>query len=411
MNRTSAGDSNRHPFVDGHPPSPGESRGFSPDPGDAAQETLRRELAPLKMGALQRRALEAGADPGAVDAALDAEDGRAALTALILHPAGAPPPVESAEATGGEDGGGGDDEDEEVGEWFPVGAVFVAANRSAVLIGELSEGVAVRVAGVASLRNAIEGHRVDGQQAFEWKEEDAKWAGLIGVVLEIDSENGIVRVDTAEKSNGSGEAVEAAVGYVPAAAVAEVRGGVGGQSDGGGGEADLSEGAVRAREVDRQLRLAESQELHMRLQRHQHMQGGGAHALREELQGLKLMALYARGSNAGVAAAVLEDAMDSEEPKAALIELIVNQPVFSEQHEQEHEQQRRRLQEDQLQEQQQAAHVEMEQNREQQRQRLLQQTQDDNDGDEEDVQPQSLPAAPAPAGGLMFPPQASPSRR
>jgi hypothetical protein len=56
---------------------------------------------------------------------------------------------------------------------------------------------------------------------------------------------------------------------------------------------------------------------------------GGTQALLEELQGLKLMVLYGRGSDAGVAAVLLDDAMDSDEPKAALIELIVKQPAPS----------------------------------------------------------------------------------
>ena len=38
------------------------------------------------------------------------------------------------------------------------------------------------------------------------------------------------------------------------------------------------------------------------------------------------MVLYGRGSDAGVAAAALDEAMESDEPKAALIELVVNQP-------------------------------------------------------------------------------------
>ena len=40
--------------------------------GDRSLELLRAELAPLKMGALQKRALAAGADADAVDGALDA---------------------------------------------------------------------------------------------------------------------------------------------------------------------------------------------------------------------------------------------------------------------------------------------------------------------------------------------------
>jgi hypothetical protein len=49
-----------------------------------------QELAPLKLAALQRRALAAGAGAGAVDAALDAEDASAALRELLLRAPDAP---------------------------------------------------------------------------------------------------------------------------------------------------------------------------------------------------------------------------------------------------------------------------------------------------------------------------------
>ena len=51
---------------------------------DRSLALLRAELAPLKMGALQKRALAAGADADAVDEALDAEDVKATLTELIV---------------------------------------------------------------------------------------------------------------------------------------------------------------------------------------------------------------------------------------------------------------------------------------------------------------------------------------
>ena len=48
-----------------------------------------------------------------------------------------------------------------------------------------------------------------------------------------------------------------------------------------------------------------------------------ASALREELQGVRVMELHARAAAEGVGEALLEDAMDSAEPRAALIELLV----------------------------------------------------------------------------------------
>jgi len=46
-------------------------------------------------------------------------------------------------------------------------------------------------------------------------------------------------------------------------------------------------------------------------------------ALREELQSLRLMQLYARAEAAGVATKLLDDAMDGAQPRAAMIELLL----------------------------------------------------------------------------------------
>ena len=48
-----------------------------------------------------------------------------------------------------------------------------------------------------------------------------------------------------------------------------------------------------------------------------------ASALREELQDVRIMELHARATAEGVGEALLEEAMDSAEPRAALIELLV----------------------------------------------------------------------------------------
>eukprot|EP01045_Picozoa_sp_COSAG04_P025623 COSAG04_NODE_3397_length_2856_cov_1.203845_2_plen_336_part_00 len=52
-------------------------------------------------------------------------------------------------------------------------------------------------------------------------------------------------------------------------------------------------------------------------------QGEELQALREELEGLRVMALHKRAASAGVDAATIEDAMDGEAPKAALVELLL----------------------------------------------------------------------------------------
>ena len=49
-------------------------------------------------------------------------------------------------------------------------------------------------------------------------------------------------------------------------------------------------------------------------------------ALRSELNGLRLMALQKRAADAGVADTDLEDAMDTTDPKAALIALVLALP-------------------------------------------------------------------------------------
>ena len=46
-------------------------------------------------------------------------------------------------------------------------------------------------------------------------------------------------------------------------------------------------------------------------------------ALREELQSLRLMQLHARAEAAGVATELLDDAMDGPQPRAAMIELLL----------------------------------------------------------------------------------------
>ena len=53
-----------------------------------------------------------------------------------------------------------------------------------------------------------------------------------------------------------------------------------------------------------------------------------ASALREELQGVRVMELHARAAAEGVGEALLEDAMDSAEPRAALIELHKSSIAF-----------------------------------------------------------------------------------
>ena len=47
-----------------------------------------------------------------------------------------------------------------------------------------------------------------------------------------------------------------------------------------------------------------------------------ASALREELQGVRVMELHARAAAQGVGEALLEDAMDSAEPRATPIQVI-----------------------------------------------------------------------------------------
>ena len=56
-----------------------------------------------------------------------------------------------------------------------------------------------------------------------------------------------------------------------------------------------------------------------------------ASALRDELQSLRTMELHARAAAAGVGGELLEDAMDGLQPKAALIELLVqdSRPYYS----------------------------------------------------------------------------------
>jgi hypothetical protein len=51
--------------------------------------------------------------------------------------------------------------------------------------------------------------------------------------------------------------------------------------------------------------------------------------LREELGGLRVMALHKRASSAGVSDVAIEEAMDSSDPKGTLIELLLAQPVLS----------------------------------------------------------------------------------
>ena len=53
-----------------------------------------------------------------------------------------------------------------------------------------------------------------------------------------------------------------------------------------------------------------------------------ASALREELQSVRVMELHARAAAEGVGEALLEDAMDSAEPRAALIELYKSSIAF-----------------------------------------------------------------------------------
>ena len=99
-----------------------------------------------------------------------------------IEPAPSIPPPAALQQAGGSSNA---EEEEDAGEWFPVGALtFPTAqphgNPAPAPILKLEgvrKGMLVRVGGVPQLRRAIEGHRIDGQQAFEWKDEDAKWSG------------------------------------------------------------------------------------------------------------------------------------------------------------------------------------------------------------------------------------------
>ena len=52
-------------------------------------------------------------------------------------------------------------------------------------------------------------------------------------------------------------------------------------------------------------------------------------ALREELGGLRVMVLHARATDAGVEAALVDDAMDGADAKATLIEMILEKSFGS----------------------------------------------------------------------------------
>ena len=58
------------------------------------------------------------------------------------------------------------------------------------------------------------------------------------------------------------------------------------------------------------------------LQQHASMQGSQG-SLRQELMGLRLKEIRARAKQAGVSADALEEAVDSDDPKEATIELLI----------------------------------------------------------------------------------------
>ena len=145
------------------------------------------------------------------------------------------------------------------GEWFPVGALTTvegdgSASGRDLRLRELYEGMVVRVGGVRRLRSAIETHTIDGQPAFAWKEEDSKWAGVGGVVLEVDP-GGVVRVDTETSLSSStrDQWLRLPGGEEFSPHEQQVQ--------------DEERAAIARREEEVRLRVAESQQLHLRLQR------------------------------------------------------------------------------------------------------------------------------------------------
>jgi hypothetical protein len=87
------------------------------------------------------------------------------------------------------------------GEWFPIAALTQAASLALLSLSTCEVGMHVRVVPDAGqLKRAIQQHRIAGQLAFMWKDEDRRWAGAEGRVIEVDSD-GVVRVDFSAPGN------------------------------------------------------------------------------------------------------------------------------------------------------------------------------------------------------------------
>ena len=233
---------------------------------------LKEELAPLKPAALRQRAQDAGAGAEEIDAALDADDAKAALTALIVE-------IEGTPRAG--DGGKPEDEgapqaEDSIAE-PPKQLTDVQAER---LRKELAEPAAAGL----PVEDDGEAPRAESEPGQPQQSSSAAEAALRQELGSLKLRELRKRAKEAEMSTSD---LEAAM------------------------DSDDPEGTVIDFLVSQHIAvMGESEALS---------------ALVSELETLKLRELRQRAKEEGIAAEELEDAMDTDEPEAAVIAWLVAQ--------------------------------------------------------------------------------------
>ena len=263
---------------------------------DRSHDRLRQELELLKPAALQRRALAAGADQDALDDALEEDAPKAALTKIIL----------SLEGGGG---GGG---------------------------GEADEGGAVEEEAETALRSELEGLRLKELRACA-NQANVPAEDLDDAIDSDDPKRAVIDLLLLRQPSGSVDAAELMALAPPDAdyrvvyvdspsedpAASALRQELGSlrlkelrkRAEGAGVSEDQLEGAIDSNEPKATLINLLVEILTTSSKNDQD--------LRSELEGLRLKELRTRAKRANIEQDDVDDAVDSDDPKAAMVELLL----------------------------------------------------------------------------------------
>jgi hypothetical protein len=286
------------------------------------QQKLRRELEGLRLGALNRRAVDAGVDSDAIEDAMDRDDQKTALIDLVLS--------STVQAQGVAPLTISDDEKEATaartqGKRSAIEKAPVESNRSELEFLRLKE-----------LRDRAKAENVDAALLDKAADNDDPKGAVIQLLLDKKSAletakrelEGLRLKELRARAKEAGYSAELLDGAADsdepkAAVIALLLGPV-------PPKATLQpepEHAVQSTPASAPKSAAESKLLVQRVLSESDSDSGAAAELRAQLQGGKLMNLHKRAMQQGIAVHRIDEAMDSDTPKVELISLLVEHHV------------------------------------------------------------------------------------